>query len=439
MKGVFFLINAAVHEKPTAGISFGMTNPVLTRFRIHCFALRAGHSLHRSMLCMVLLIIANMALCSCATLFDRNPVPEQYAQAAKIQGMPFARFWGDEIPVDIEERLSIANKQIKEYHPDEKRQTIDYLALSGGGANGAFGAGLLVGWTAAGDRPEFTTVTGVSTGALIAPFAFLGSQQDAPLKKFYTTTSTKDVITVRPLLKILTGESAVSSEPLRKILIEIFDEKMMAAIAAEYAKGRRLFIGTTNLDADRPVIWNIGAIAASRHPRSAALVADVLLASASIPGVFPPVFIEVEADGKSYDEIHVDGGASSQVFLYPASLDVSQMKKDLGLEGRHRLFLIRNSRLNPQWEAVKPSLAGIAGRSLGTLIRNQGVGDLYRIYLAAQRDGIEYNLAFIPEDFQMESKEQFDPEYMSRLFDLGYRMAQGGYPWKKAPMGFEPP
>jgi hypothetical protein len=115
------------------------------------------------------------------------------------------------------------------------------------------------------------------------------------------------------------------------------------------------------------------------------------------------------------------------------------MKKDLDLEGRHRLFLIRNSQLNPQWEAVKPSLAGIAGRSLGTLIRNQGVGDLYRIYLAAQRDGIEYNLAFIPEDFQMESKEQFDPEYMSRLFDLGYRMAQGGYPWKKAPMGFEPP
>jgi len=313
------------------------------------------------------------------------------------------------------------------------------LALSGGGANGAFGAGLLVGWTAAGDRPEFTIVTGVSTGALIAPFAFLGSQQDAPLKKFYTTTSTKDIIIIWPLLKILTGESAMSSEPLRKTLIEIFDEKMMAAIAAEYAKGRRLFIGTTNLDADRPVMWNIGGIAASGHPRSAERVADVLLASASIPGVFPPVFIEVEAGGKSYDEIHVDGGASSQVFLYPASLDVSQMKKDLDLEGKHRLFLIRNSQLNPHWKAVKPSLAGIAGRSLGTLIRNQGIGDLYRMYLAAQRDGIEYNLAFIPEDFQMEAKEQFDPEYMSRLFDLGYRMAQGGYPWKKAPMGFEPP
>jgi predicted acylesterase/phospholipase RssA len=399
------------------------------------------HPLYRAILGTVLLILANLALSSCATLPDRNPVPKQYAQAAKIRGMPFARSWGDEIPPDLKERLSISRRQIRESNPDAKWQITDYLALalSGGGANGAFGAGLLVGWTAAGDRPEFNIVTGISTGALIAPFAFLGPEQDAQLKKFFTTTSTKDVITVRPVLKILTGESAASSEPLRQTLREIFDEKMMAAIAEQYARGRRLYIGTTNLDADRPVIWNIGAIAASGHPRSAALVVDILLASASIPGVFPPVFIEVEAGGKSYDEIHVDGGASSQVFLYPASLDVRQIGKDLGIEGKHRMFLIRNSRLKPHWKAVKPSLAEIAGRSLGTLIRNQGIGDLYRIYLAAQRDGIDYNLAFIPEDFKMESKEQFDPEYMSRLFDLGFRMAQGGYPWKKAPVGFEPP
>jgi len=397
------------------------------------------HPIHKAIAGIALLVIANIALCSCATLTDRHPVPQQYVQTAKIQGIPFVRFWGDEVPADLKERLTKARKQIMELNPDAKWQTINYLALSGGGANGAFGAGLLLGWTTAGDRPEFNVVTGVSTGALIAPFAFLGPEQDTLLKKFFTTTSTKDVITIHPLLKILTGESAASSEPLRQTLREIFDEKMMAAIAAQYAKGRRLYIGTTNLDADRPVIWNIGAIASSGHPRSAALVADVLLASASIPGVFPPVFIEVEAGGKSYDEIHVDGGASSQVFLYPASVDVRQVRKDLGREGKHRIFLIRNSFLKPQWKAVKPSLAKIAGRSLGTLIRNQGIGDLYRIYLAAQRDGIEYNLAFIPEDFKMESKEEFDPEYMSRLFDLGYRMAQSGYPWEKTPMGFEPP
>jgi len=359
------------------------------------------HPIHKAIAGIALLVIANIALCSCATLTDRHPVPQQYVQTAKIQGIPFARSWGDEIPADLKERLSKVRKQIEELNPDAKWQTINYLALSGGGSNGAFGAGLMVGWTAAGDRPEFNVVTGVSTGALIAPFAFLGPEQDALLKKFFTTTSTKDVITIHPLLKILTGESAASSEPLRQTLREIFDEKMMADIAAQYARGRRLLIGTTNLDADRPVIWNITAIAASGHPRSAALVADILLASASIPGVFPPVFIEVEADGKNYDEIHVDGGASSQVFLYPASLDVRQIGKDLGIEGKHRMFLIRNSFLKPQWKAVKPSLTAIAGRSLGTMIRNQGIGDLYRIYLAALRDGIEYNLAFIPEDFQM--------------------------------------
>jgi predicted patatin/cPLA2 family phospholipase len=399
------------------------------------------HPLYQAILGAVLIVMTSLALSSCATLTDRNPVPQQYAQAAKIQGIPFARAWGDEIPPDLKERLSISRRQIKESSPDATSQKIDHiaLALSGGGANGAFGAGLLVGWTAAGDRPEFNFVTGISTGALIAPFAFLGPEQDALLKKIFTTTSTKDVITIHPLLKILTGESAASSEPLRQTLREIFDEKMMAAIAAQYARGRRLLIGTTNLDADRPVTWNIGAIAASGHPRSAALVADILLASASIPGVFPPVFIEVEAGGKSYDEIHVDGGASSQVFLYPASLNIRQIWKNLGIEGKHRMFLIRNSFLKPRWKAVKPSLTAIAGRSLGTLIRNQGIGDLYRIYLAAQRDGIDYNLAFIPEDFKMEPKEEFDPEYMRRLFDLGYRMAQGGYPWKKAPMGFEPP
>jgi predicted patatin/cPLA2 family phospholipase len=438
MRKLLFQVNAKGPDDSLESRSRYLTSATRFEMNNRCAA-QAGHFSHRAALGTILLVIASLGLCSCATLRVRNPVPREYAQTAKIQGIPFARSWGDEIPADMQERLSLSRKQLKELNLDLRRQTITYLALSGGGANGAFGAGLLVGWTAAGDRPEFNIVTGISTGALIAPFAFLGPEYDAMLKKFYTTTSTKDVITKHAFLKILTGESAASSEPLRQRLQKIFDEKMMAAIADQHARGRRLYVGTTNLDADRPVIWDISAIAASGHPRSAALVVDVLLASASIPGVFPPVLIEVEAGGKSYDEIHVDGGASSQVFLYPASLNIRQVRKNLGIEGTHRLFLIRNSFLQPRWEAVKPSLAKVAGRSLGTLIRNQGIGDLYRIYLAAQRDGIDYNLAFIPEDFKMEAKEEFDPEYMNRLFDLGFRMAQGGYPWKKAPIGFEPP
>jgi hypothetical protein len=166
-------------------------------------------------------------------------------------------------------------------------------------------------------------------------------------------------------------------------------------------------------------------------------VVDVLLASASVPGIFPAVFFEIEAGGEEYDEMHVDGGTSSQVFLFPAPLDAQAIDKKFGIQGEYRLFLIRNARLKSEWEAVEPKVSRIAVRSVGTLIRTQGLGDLYRIYLRTQRDGIDYNLAYIPEDFTMKLKELFDPEYMSKLFDLGYRMALDGYPWQKGPPDIE--
>jgi len=396
-------------------------------------------SLYRVTLTVALLIIANLALSSCAALPMRNALPEQYVQDAQIEDMPFARFWGDEVPADWGAQLSEIKKQAGTLDPQVKDRTVSYLALSGGGANGAFGAGLLAGWTAAGDRPNFGIVTGVSTGALIAPFAFLGSEQDAQLKKFYTTTSTADIITKRTILSILRGVSITDSEPLRETLTEIFDQQMLDAIAAEHARGRRLFVGTTNLDAGRQVIWNIGAIAASEHPRAAELMVDVLLASASIPGVFPPIYIEVTAEGEEYDEMHVDGGTSSQVFLFPASLDAKQIDEKFGIQGTYRLFLIRNARLAAEWQAVEPRVARIATRSVNTLVRAQGMGDMYRMYFRSRKDGIDYNLAYIPDDFTMEAKELFDPEYMGQLFDLGYRMAEGGYPWRKGPIGVDLP
>jgi hypothetical protein len=293
--------------------------------------------------------------------------------------------------------------------------------------------------TAAEKRPEFRVVTGISTGALIAPFAFLGPKYDAKLKKFYTTTSTKDILDERSLFSIFTADSAADTKPLREMLEDVIDVKMLEEIIVEHDKGRRLFIGTTNLDAKRPVIWNIGIIAKSGAPSALQLVRDIMVASASIPGAFTPIYIEVEADGRRYDEIHVDGGTSSQVFLYPASLDMRWAMKQVGLKGTSRIYVIRNSRIEPDWETVKPRIVPILGNTISTLIRTQGIGDLYRIYLGTQRDGMDYNLAFIPSDFDEKPKEAFDPEYMSKLFDLGYQMAQNGYPWEKAPPGFEPP
>ncbi|MGI9570026.1 MAG: patatin-like phospholipase family protein, partial [Desulfobulbia bacterium] len=167
-----------------------------------------------------------------------------------------------------------------------------------------------------------------------------------------------------------------------------------------------------------------------------ALIHDLLVASASIPGAFPPVYIEVEVEGSRYDEMHVDGGAVSQVFLYATGADMCRVIEKLEVKGTPSVYLIRNDRFESDWQSVKPTLARIAGRSINTLIRNNSYGDMYRIYLEAQQAGIDYNLAYIPSEFNEKSKEPFDQEYMVKLFDLGYRMALSGYPWEKTPPGF---
>lgn len=195
-------------------------------------------------------------------------------------------------------------------------------------------------------------------------------------------------------------------------------------------------MATTNLDAKRPVIWNIGLIAASGHPDASALVHNAILASASIPAVFPPVLIKVEADGRQYDEIHVDGGTASQVFLYPASLDWKRVLEKLEVQGKPEVYVVRNSFLKPEWETVQPSILPIASVSIDSLIRTQGIGDMYRIYLDCQRDGIDFNLAYIPEEFDAKPTEDFDPVYMGTLFDFAYARAKDGYPWSDAPPGF---
>ncbi len=309
-----------------------------------------------------------------------------------------------------------------------------YLAISGGGDNGAYGAGFLNGWSATGARPQFKVVTGISTGALIAPFAFLGPKYDYVLERVYTTTAQKGIFKKRGLRSALFGDALADTAPLARVIASYVTPEFLQEIAAERGKGRVLLVGTTNLDSMEPVIWDMTAIASSADSRALALFRSILLASASIPGAFPPVMIDVNINGVSYQEMHVDGGTVAQVFLYPPSLSLA------GSPQRKRvLYIIRNARLDADWASTERRTMSIAMRSIDSMIRTQGIGDLYRIYTTSQRDGIEFNLTYIPSTFNTPHREQFDTAYMQSLYKVAFDEAKAGPRWDKYPPGLETP
>ena len=310
---------------------------------------------------------------------------------------------------------------------------IAMLAISGGGDNGAFAAGFLNGWTKEGTRPQFKLVTGVSTGALVAPFAFLGPAYDKKLKEFYTSISLKDIAKKRSILSVMTNDAMADNTPLKNLVKKIVDQDMLDAIATEYAKGRMLLVGTVDLDARRPVIWNITKIAASHRPGSLELARSLLIASSAIPATFPPVMINVEVGNKKYQEMHVDGNTAAQVFVYPAAVRLKDVAETVGVHRERKLYILRNARLDPEWAQVERRTLPIAAQAISTLIQYQGIGDLYRIYTVTRRDDIDFNLAYIPPTFKTPHKTEFDTVYMRALYDLAYSMAEKGYIWTKEP------
>jgi hypothetical protein len=382
---------------------------------------------------MALLLVILTAACSVPT---RKPgVPHAETEtAAVLGGLPNARFWADtQVPELAEEALRALDRERRYlgFGPNERLPPANLLALSGGSDDGAFGAGLLVGWTAAGNRPEFKLVTGVSTGSLIAPLAFLGPAYDRQLREVYTAIRPSDVFRRRGYLEIPFDEAISDTQPLFGLISRNVSEQMLAAIAHEYARGRLLLIGTTNRDVMRPIIWNIGAIAASGHPDALRLVRSILLASSAVPAVFPPVLIDVSAGGRSYQEMHVDGGAVAQLFLYPPAIVANRNLRRGPLARERRAFIIRNARLDAEAVAVERSIFSIAGRAISSMIHYSGNSDIVRLQLTAARDGVDFNLAYIGEDFAVKHTDIFDPIYMRALFDYGYRLAAEGFPWKK--------
>ena len=379
-----------------------------------------------------------LALAGCATAPERVAVPAQLSSAADIPGIANVRLWGDApfAPALLQAEVpKLKAKYLARAKAGDRKVVSNLLAISGGADDGAFGAGLLVGWSQHGDRPEFDLVTGISAGALIAPFAFLGRDYDRQLAGLFTSYGADQIHQANVLPGLFGGNSLADSSPLASLIEHYVDARFLRRVAEERGKGRFLLIGTTNLDAQRPVYWDMGKIAQSTDPQAPHLFRRVLLASASFPGIFPPVHIQVQADGRSYEEMHVDGGTTRDVFFTVADFSFREFDRALGRKVERRLWIVRNGKIEPEYKATKDSTFVIAQRSLETLAKSRGVGDLSRIYTRARADGIDFNLAAIPPDFDAPHPKPFDLAYMKTLYDFGLGLGRAGYSWDKAPPG----
>jgi predicted acylesterase/phospholipase RssA len=362
---------------------------------------------------------------------QRTPYTESELEDAIPMGIPGVRAWGDA-------PLSVLKTQLANLGPLVSGQPISMLALSGGGEHGAYGAGLLCGWSESGHRPTFDIVTGVSTGALMSPFAFLGPKYDERLKTLYTQMTFHSVFSGNPFLGLF-GQGLYSTAPLQRIVASQIDQKLLDDIATAYHNGRRLFVITTNLDAQRPVLWNMGALAASGHPQALELFRKVLVASASVAGAFDPVYIDAEANGHHFREMHVDGGTAYPLFAVPVRLLAATGQVDDHNDGQGsghsggQIYIIINNNLDPNFAVTKPKTFSIAARAFNTLVKSSFYDTILNSYIFAKDEGYTFDLAYIPNSFEVKSVGLVDQKYMLALFDLGHAEGVRGGEWQHTP------
>jgi Patatin-like phospholipase len=394
---------------------------------------RCKNGLRAVLLCLAL------ALSACSTL-PRNALPAELADQAAIPGMPVIRAYGGKLsPYMMADLGRSFEQESAEEFPVASDGKIHYphLALSGGGQNGAFGAGLMNGWTKNGTRPVFKIVTGVSSGAMMAPFVFLGPEYDDELQEFYSNTSSKNIFSRLSILpQLLRGESLLDSAPLQTMIAQLVDADFLESVAKAHKSGRRLYIGTTDLDSQQLVVWNMGLIANSGHPEALDLFRKIMLASSSIPVAFPPVLFKVEADGRNYDELHVDGAVKATVFYSAGVFNFESAQKSSPRgSGREDIYIIHNGQLGPVHGETRRTLASIAYRSIEVAAKSAVIGDLFRIYTSALRSQSGFYWVTIPTEVSLESNEMFDPVTMRRLFDFGIAKAQRNDFWFNQPPG----
>jgi predicted patatin/cPLA2 family phospholipase len=365
--------------------------------------------------------LATMVIVAGCSLLPRTQYTAVDAASARILDLDDLRRYTDEPASAFADDIRLASR------PGPR----NYLALSGGGVDGAYGAGVLNGWTASGTRPEFSIVSGVSTGALIAPFAFLGSSYDAKLRDAYTSGIAESLVDTPNILNVLFGSGLFGNARLRELVAHYVDQGMLDAIAAEHAKGRDLFIVTTNLDTQRAVMWDMGRIAAIRSPEAMSLFQDVTAASASIPVVFSPMLIDAEANGKRFQEMHVDGGVSAPILTLPEAflLRSATLKHGLQLS----IYILINDKVESEFQLVPNSTIDIAARASATVMKTQIRSVLYETYNFTRRNKLKFNLTYIDKDVPSSGSFGFRTSYMRALYQYGYDKAKTGKFWAKAP------
>ncbi|WP_024518307.1 patatin-like phospholipase family protein [Bradyrhizobium sp. Tv2a-2] len=359
-----------------------------------------------------------LTLVGCTTL-PRTPYTTSDASASRVLDVDGLRRYADEPASKF-----LADK-------DDTAPIRTYLALSGGGADGAYGAGILNGWTAAGSRPNFSIVSGVSTGAIIAPFAFLGPQYDDTLREIYTSGIAESLLESPKIFQAVFGSGLFGNARLRELVARYVGSDLLAQIAREHAKGRRLLVVTTDLDTQRTAIWDMGKIAAIGTPEALKLFRDVVAASASIPLVFPPILIEAEAEGRRFQEMHVDGGVMTPVLTLPDA--ILFQGHALPKNSRFDIYILVNNKLERDFEVVPNGTIDVASRSLGSITKAQTRSVVLSTYEFARRNRVGFNLSYISRDYPAADSDGFNTAYMRRLYQFGFEKASGGHAWTGTP------
>lgn len=372
-----------------------------------------------------------------ATLFDqgrRDAVPAALVETAQIPGFEGVRYWGDELTPQFQNAITDLYEQIKRNAasgtgPDFLHEA-NFIAISGGGDNGAFASGLMKGWTARGDRPVFEAVTGVSTGALAAPFVFLGPAHDPDLADIYLNNGSAQLYTSRGLYGLL-GNSLESTAPLEALIRHYATDAFLDEVAAQAKLGRRLLVATTDLDAQRPMIWDLTAVAGSKRPERRELFVKILLASSAVPGVFPPVMFQVRgSDGKTYTELHADGGVTAQVvFVPPEAQLAAEEDKIFGSTRKRTLWIIRNGKLGPEYAPTRDRLFALAARGVLTMVKYQVLSDLRILAREMSAGKASFRYQAIPQVFDSIRTSHFDPAYAKALFECGVEVGRAGH-WR---------